>query len=259
MIHIHLQEGKKIYFASDFHLGAPNRHASLLREKQLLNWLDEIKKDAQEIFLLGDIFDFWFEYRQVVPKGFVRILGKLAEMTDAGITIRFFLGNHDLWSFGYLEKEIGMKVYREPKYFNIQGKKFLIGHGDGLGPRDYTYKFIKKIFVNKINQRLFAFLHPTVGLGIANFFSRLSYTTTNHHNENFVGPDKEWLYVFAQVRNQKRPIDYYIFGHRHLSLFLPLADSIATYINTGDWLKYQSYVIFDGEKASLEDFKKPRS
>ena len=169
-----MQDARKIYFLSDFHLGAPDFASSLAREKRITAFLDEIKKDAATIFIVGDLFDFWFEYKKVVPKGYVRILGKLAELTDSGIPVYFFVGNHDMWMTGYFEKELNIPVYFEPKEFEFYGKRFLIGHGDGLGPGDHGYKFIKKVFRNKFCQWLFGQMHPTLGMKVANFFSRKS-------------------------------------------------------------------------------------
>ncbi|MEY2917032.1 MAG: hypothetical protein RIS73_746, partial [Bacteroidota bacterium] len=183
---------KKIYFLSDFHLGAPNAQASLIREKKIIGFLDQIKKDAAQIFVVGDLFDFWYEYKKVVPKGYVRILGKLAEITDSGIPIHFFVGNHDMWMKDYFQTELNIPVYFEPIPFEFNGKKFLVGHGDGLGPGDHGYKFIKKIFRNKICQWMFGILPPQIGIGLANYFSRKSRAQTGNTDEIFLGEDKEW-------------------------------------------------------------------
>src|SRR3954470_21300966 len=169
---------KKIYFLSDFHLGAPNPAASLDREKRIVKFLDEIKDSAATIFVVGDLFDFWYEYKRVVPRGYVRILGKLAELTDAGIPIHFFVGNHDMWMKDYFQKELNIPVYFEPVSFEFNSKKFLVGHGDGLGPGDHGYKFIKKIFRNRFCQWLFGLLPPQAGIGLANYFSRKSRAQT---------------------------------------------------------------------------------
>ena len=163
---------KKIFFLSDFHLGAPDYETSLAREKKIVAFLDEIKNHTSHIFILGDLFDFWYEYKKVVPKGFVRILGKLAELTDSGIVIKFFVGNHDMWMNGYFEKELNIEVFYEPKEFDFNGKKFVIGHGDGVGPGAHRYKFLKKVFRNKLSQTVFGALHPGTGIGIANYQSR---------------------------------------------------------------------------------------
>lgn len=242
---------KKIYFLSDFHLGAPDHASSLVREKKIVKFLDEIKHDAWQIFILGDLFDFWYEYKKVVPKGFVRILGKLAELTDAGIIIHFFVGNHDMWMNGYFEKELNIDVYHHPKEFDLLGKRFFIGHGDGLGPGDHRYKFIKKVFRNKISQTIFGILHPGAGIGLANYFSSKSRKVTGTQDEHFLGEDKEWLIIFSREMLKKRHYDYFIFGHRHLPIDFSLSDA-THYINLGDWIKYNSYAVFDGVEVKLK-------
>lgn len=251
---MHLPESKKIYFLSDFHLGAPNHTESLKREKKIVSFLEVIRHDAGVIFILGDLFDFWYEYKTVVPRGYVRLLGKLAELTDQGIVIHFFVGNHDMWMNGYFEQELNIKVYHEPEKFEFNGKKFLIGHGDGLGPGDHRYKFLKKVFRNRISQALFGALHPTLGIGIANYFSRKSRAATGTGDEHFLGEDKEWLIIYCKDTLQKEHIDYFIFGHRHLPLDYDLSQS-SRYINTGDWIKYNSYAVFDGEEVSLRYYQ----
>ena len=248
---------KKIYFLSDFHLGAPDYQTSIVREKRIVKFLDKIKIDAEQIFILGDLFDFWYEYKSVVPKGFVRILGKLAELSDAGIEIHFFVGNHDMWMKGYFEKELNIKVYHHPETFDLVGKKFFIGHGDGLGPGDHRYKFIKKVFRNKFSQWLFGFLHPGIGIGLANYFSGKSRASAGKTEEQFLGEDKEWLIVFSREMLTRKHYDYFIFGHRHLPIDFTLADAEdgtpgSRYINLGDWIKYYSYAVFDGENVTLK-------
>ncbi len=245
---------KKIYFLSDFHLGAPNAAESLLREKKIIHFLDEIKAQAATIFIVGDLFDFWFEYKKVVPKGYVRILGKIAELTDAGIDVHFFVGNHDMWMNDYFEQELNTKVYFEPHEFSFSNKKFLIGHGDGLGPGDKGYKFIKKIFRNKFSQLIFGALPPSIGIGIADYFSRKSRAKTGKTDEVFLGEEKEWLVIYAKDILQKKHYDYFIFGHRHLPLDISLAEN-SRYINLGDWIKYFSYAVFDGDNLTLEYYK----
>jgi len=250
-----LNPGKKIYFISDFHLGAPDYATSLVREKRVVQFLDEIKNDAAVIFILGDLFDFWYEYKRVVPKGFVRILGKLAELTDSGIIIHFFVGNHDMWMNGYFEKELNIDVYHEPKEYEFNGKKFLIGHGDGLGPGDHRYKFMKKIFRNKFSQSLFGMLHPSFGIGLADYFSRKSRMSTGKKDEQFLGEEKEWLIVFCKEMLSKKHFDYFIFGHRHLPIEYKLNEN-SEYINLGDWIKYNSYAVFDNGSVTLKYYGK---
>lgn len=244
-------QNKKIYFLSDFHLGAPDYEASRIRERRIVRFLEEIKASAAQIFIVGDLFDFWFEYKKVIPKGFIRILGKLAELTDYGIAIHFFVGNHDMWMDGYFEKELGIKVYHDPKEFDFYGKKFFIGHGDGLGPGDYKYKFIKKVFRNKLSRWLFGFLHPSSGIGLANYLSRKSRASTGLVEEKFLGADKEWLIIFCKRMLSKRHFDYFIFGHRHMPLDYQL-NNYSRYINLGDWIKYDSYAVFDGKNLELK-------
>ncbi len=246
---------KKIYFASDFHLGAPDYTTSLEREKRIVMWLEEIKNDAEEVYLVGDLFDFWFEYKTVVPRGYVRILGKIAELTDSGIPVHLFTGNHDMWIFDYLPKEINIILHREPIERVFNGKKFLIGHGDGLGPGDTGYKFLKKVFANKLCQWLFARIHPNLGMSIANYWSHRSRIFNETHEEKFLGDDKEWLVIYCKEVLQKKHYDYFIFGHRHLPLDIELSDS-SRYINLGEWFKSDSFAVFDGAKLSLERYRK---
>jgi UDP-2,3-diacylglucosamine hydrolase len=245
---------KKIYFLSDFHLGAPNNELSLLREKKIVQFLDEIKNNAAVIFLVGDLFDFWYEYRKVVPKGYVRLLGKLAELTDAGIPVHVFVGNHDMWMKGYFQEELNIPVYFEPKEFTFNNKKFLIGHGDGLGPGDEGYKMLKKIFRNPVCQWLFGILPPYLGMGLANFLSRRSRAQTGATEEVFLGEDKEWLIIYCKELLQKNFYDFFVFGHRHLPIDFRLSEK-SRYINLGDWIRYFSYASFDGEQLELKYYK----
>jgi UDP-2,3-diacylglucosamine hydrolase len=239
--------GKNLYFASDFHLGAPNAAVSNEREKKIVRWLSEIADDAKAIYLVGDIFDFWFEYKQAIPKGFVRLQGKLAELSDRGIEIHFFTGNHDMWMFDYFPKELGVKMHREPIQFKYANTKFYIGHGDGLGPGDHGYKFIKKVFASKICQWLFARIHPNTGIGIANFWSRRSRKSTGNKDAIFLGKENEWLAIYCEDYLKKQHVDYFIFGHRHLPLDIELSAN-SRYINLGDWIVYFSYAVFtEGE------------
>ncbi len=248
-----MASSKKIYFLSDFHLGAPTHAASLEREKLIIQFLDEIKDTAAEIFIVGDMFDFWYEYRKVVPKGSVRLLGKLAELTDAGIPLHFFVGNHDMWMRDYFETELNIPVYYEPKEFERNGKKLLIGHGDGLGPGDHGYKRLKKVFRNPVCKWLFGILPPVVGMGIANYMSRRSRAQTGSSEETFLGEDKEWLIIYCKEVLTKKPIDYFIFGHRHLPIDFKL-EANSRYINLGDWITFNTYAAFDGEQIVLQSY-----
>ena len=235
-----------IYFASDFHLGVPSYETSLEREKAVVAWLDYVRRDATEIFLVGDIFDFWFEYKQAIPKGFVRLQGKIAEITDSGIPVHVFTGNHDMWIFDYLPKELGFQLYRAPITREINGKKLYIGHGDGLGPGDRGYKFIKKVFDSRVSQWMFARLHPNFGISLASYFSKTSRAASVTEDKTFLGKENEWLYQYCKEINEKEHFDHYIFGHRHLPLRLSVAEN-STYLNLGDWINYRTFARFDGE------------
>ncbi len=245
--------GDKIFFLSDFHLGAPNAKDSLVREKKIIAFLNSIQNQATEIFLLGDTFDFWFEYKYVVPKGYVRLLGKLAELSDRGIKIHFFVGNHDMWMKDYFQKELNIDVYFEPKEFLLNHKKFLIGHGDGLGPGDKGYKFIKKLFRHPVAQWIFGMIPPVIGIGLANYFSRKSRAQTGKSNEVFLGEENEWLVQYCKRKLETSFYEYFIFGHRHLPLHIKLMDE-SSYINLGDWIQYFSYAVYDGETVELKYF-----
>jgi UDP-2,3-diacylglucosamine hydrolase len=242
---------KKIYFLSDFHLGAPDFSSSLVRERKIVAFLDEIRHDAATIFIVGDMFDFWYEYRKVVPRGYTRLLGKLAEITDQGIPLHFFVGNHDMWMKDYFQKELNIPVYFEPKSFQFNDKRFYIGHGDGLGPGDHGYKFIKKVFRNPVCQWLFGILPPAIGIGLADYFSRKSRESTGKHEQEFMGEEKEWLITYCREQLQASHFDYGIFGHRHLPIDFRLNDQ-SRYINLGDWINYYTYASFDGQHLRLQ-------
>ena len=249
-----LPDNKKIYFLSDFHLGAPDHSSSLEREKIIVRFLDEIKTEATEIFIVGDMFDFWYEYRKVVPKGYVRLLGKLGELSDAGIPMHFFVGNHDMWMRDYFKKELNIPVYFEPKEFERSGKKFLVGHGDGLGPGDHGYKRLKKLFRNPVSKWLFGILPPMAGMGLANYLSRRSRAQTGASEEIFLGKDKEWLILYCKEILTKKNIDFFVFGHRHLAIDYRLTNN-SRYINLGDWIHYYTYAVFDGNNLELKSYK----
>jgi UDP-2,3-diacylglucosamine hydrolase len=245
------------YFASDFHLGINARLTSLERERQIVRWLESVSRDAQSIYLVGDVFDRWFEYKTVVPKGHTRLLGALATLRDGGLPVYFFTGNHDMWVFRYFEEELGIPTYREPIVRDIAGKKFFIGHGDGLGPGDYGYKFIKKVFANPVCQWAFARLHPNLGLGAMQFFSGKSRAAQDPSVEQqFLGENGEWLLTFANETLVQQPeIDFFIFGHRHLPIDWQLRNQKSRYINLGEWLHFNTFAAFDGEHISLQVFE----
>jgi UDP-2,3-diacylglucosamine hydrolase len=243
----------KIYFASDIHLGAGSYESSRQREDRFVRWLDSIKADAAEVFLMGDVFDFWFEYKTVVPKGYIRLLGKLAELTDNGVKLWMFKGNHDMWMFDYFVNELGATIITNELVIERGGKKFFLHHGDGLGPGDRKYKILKKFFRSKLCQWLFARLHPNLGIGIANRWSQNS-RIVNDKKEDRKVYEQEWLVTYSKEVLKTTYYDYLIFGHRHLPLDIQLTGK-SRYINLGEWINYNSYAEFDGEELSLKYFK----
>jgi UDP-2,3-diacylglucosamine hydrolase len=245
---------EKIYFASDFHLGVPDHARSLAREKKIVAWLDQVKHDAKEIYLVGDLFDWWFEYRYTVPKGFVRLLGKIAEITDNGTPVHVFTGNHDMWQFGYLPDETGVTLYREPIERTYGGKLFLIGHGDGLGPGDHRYKLLKKIFASRLCQWMYARLHPNFAFWLATKLSRRSRIATGDNDRQYLGDDKEWLVQYCKEKVKEKPYDYFVFGHRHLPIDKKIGGQ-ARYVNLGEWVNYCTYAEFDGTDLHLKKFE----
>ncbi len=244
---------QKIYFVSDSHLGVPDRERSLAREIMLVRWLDMAARDASEIYLLGDIFDFWFEYSTVVPKGYVRLLGKLAEIADSGIMVHYFTGNHDMWAFDYFEKELGLKMHRHPIEVTHHEKVLYIAHGDGLGPGDFGYKCMKKIFSNRICQKLFSLIHPGLGTGLALYLSRRSRVANGNKDSYFRGEDKESLITHSKKILMSRNVDCFIFGHRHYPLSMEIAPGVL-FVNTGDWVTHFSYAVLDQGVLSLQYF-----
>jgi UDP-2,3-diacylglucosamine hydrolase len=248
-----LPPDKKVYFLSDFHLGVPDAATSLQREKVIVTFLDSIKPDAYTIFLVGDMFDFWFEYRHVVPKGYVRLLGKLAELSDAGIQLHFFVGNHDMWMKNYFQQELGITVYFQPQTFTFNNTSFYIGHGDGLGPGDQGYKMMKKVFRHPVAKWLFSILPPAIGVGLAQYFSRKSRGAEGHIEEKFLGEEKEWLLIYSRDVLQKQKHNFFVFGHRHLPIDYRLTTE-SRYINLGEWMNFYTYAVFDGTDMELKSF-----
>ena len=249
-----MSKSTKIYFASDQHFGIPNHKESLEREKIFIKWLDRVKQDAKIIFLLGDLFDFWFEYKKVVPKGFVRVLGKLGEIRDSGIPIYFFVGNHDLWMSDYFEKELDIPVYRQPREYVFNNKTFLIGHGDGLGPGDNGYKRMKKVFTNPLSKWLYRWLHPDIGVRFAQYLSTKNKLISGQEDIKFLGKENEWLVQYAKRKLENKHYDYFLFGHRHLPMEISIKEN-STYINTGDWITHFTYAVFNGKKLELKKFE----
>ena len=248
-----LLPNKKIFFLSDFHLGVPDAETSLQREKRIIQFLEAIRHEAHTIFLVGDMFDFWYEYRKVVPRGYVRLLGKLAELSDAGIEMHFFVGNHDMWMKDYFQKELNIPVYFQPKEFVLNNKRFLIGHGDGLGPGDHGYKALKKIFRNPVCQWLFGLLPPAIGMGLASYFSGKSRGAKEHPEETFLGEDKEWLLIHSKEVLKQKHYDFFVFGHRHLPIDYRLSKD-SRYINLGEWMNFDTYAVFDGTDMHLRSY-----
>jgi UDP-2,3-diacylglucosamine hydrolase len=255
-----LREGQKAYFSSDYHLGVPSLAKSQEREKLIVRWIESIEHDAQVLFLVGDIFDFWFEYNHAVPRGFVRLLGKLAQLADRGVELVVFTGNHDMWMSGYLTDELGASIYRNPVHFEFVtydgiGSQVLVGHGDGLGPGDKTYKFLKQVFENSFFQFVFRIVHPDVGIWIAKEWSKRSrLANVNKGEERFMGEDKEWLLHYCKEVEQRQHFDLYIFGHRHLTLDLRVAEN-SRYINLGEWVNLQTFATYDGKNIALSKFE----
>lgn len=247
-----MKEKKKIYFVSDAHLGSPDFASSLKREKLLVKWLEEKSADAAAIYLLGDIFDFWYEYKHVVPRGFTRFLGTVAKLTDAGLPVYFFTGNHDIWVFGYLQQETGVKVIHDVLETEIYGKQFYISHGDGLGPYDKKYNFLKKIFTNRFLQWCFSRIHPNFAVWLADHWSK--HSRGNHKYPTEPDYEKEWLVKHARDVMKEKNFDYYVFGHRHIPIVYKL-DRDTTFINLGDWLENFTYGEFDGETFQLKSYR----
>lgn len=250
-ITLQIENGKKVFFASDFHLGAPDFEQSLNREKKIIQWLKEIKEETAALFLVGDLFDFWFEYKYVVPKGFVRFLAEISSFVEDDIPVYVFTGNHDIWMFDYLEKEIGVQILCQPAIFDINGTGFFVGHGDGLGPGDYKFKFLKKVFTFPLFQKMFSWIHPDIGVAIAQAWSNRS--RTNPQDEVFLGEKNERLVIFAREKMNQHPVRYFVFGHRHLPLEINLSTE-AKYFNLGDWIYNYTYLVFDGTDVELKKY-----
>jgi UDP-2,3-diacylglucosamine hydrolase len=249
---------KKIYFASDFHFGIPDRASSLMRESLFVRWLDQVVHDASAIYLMGDLFDFWFEYKTAVPKGYVRLLGKLAEVADAGVAIHLFRGNHDMWAFDYLQTEIGIQLHRDPEIVSLGGKQFYLAHGDGLGPGDHGYKMIKKIFQSPINQFLFRWLHPDWGMRMGLYWSRKS-RYANQSKENSVQYDIDLVNSRLVVHSKEvlagHPgIHFFVYGHCHVPLEIEIGENCKQ-ISLGDWISNFTYAVFDGEDLKICKFE----
>ncbi len=240
-----------IYFISDAHLGSRLVTDPYQHEMRLVRWLDKVKDDAKAIYMLGDMFDFWFEYKTVVPTGFVRFLGKMAELTDRGIEIHYFTGNHDIWTFGYLENEIGLKIHREAKTLELGGKKFFLAHGDEIYSDEKGFKIIRRIFHNPVLQKLFGLIPPRIGQSFGYKWSKNNREKILHLENDYQGEEKELLVVYAKKYVEKHDVDFLIFGHRHIELDLELKNKSRVII-LGDFIGIYSYGVFDGENFRLE-------
>lgn len=252
-LHVHLQISpqQKVYFASDFHLGLPTRLAPIERERIVVEWLETIEKDASAVFFVGDIFDFWYEWKYAVPKGYIRFLGQLARMVDKGIQLHFFTGNHDIWLYGYLQQELKAQIYRQPISLQINNTLLYVAHGDGLGPKDYGFKFLKKIFTNKLAQWAFGWLHPTIALWFGYTWSqKRRYSQVK---KEFLG-EKEWLIIHSREIINQQPFKYLVYGHRHIPVVYPL-NQHSVYINLGDWISNFTYGIFSENQMHMHAFK----
>lgn len=254
-VQIPLEEGKSVYFASDMHLGAGGHLNTRDRERLLVDWLRDIRPSCGALVLCGDVFDFWYEWKNVVPKGYVRIMGEIASFADAGIPVYFFTGNHDMWAKNYFPEELGVVQYYDPVEMDISGKRFFIGHGDGLGPGDHKFKTMKSLFKNRVARWMFShLLHPDFALDVAGYFSRRSRAATGTGDKTYLGNDREWLHMFCMGKLGKGEYyDYFIFGHRHLALDKPLPGG-SRYINLGDWLTYFTYGQWDGSEFYLKEY-----
>jgi UDP-2,3-diacylglucosamine hydrolase len=246
-----LPEGKSVFFASDLHLGAPDAGASAERERAFVAWMDSIKPRAAALYLVGDVFDFWFEYRRAIPKGFARLQGRLADWADSGIPVFMFTGNHDLWMHNYFSQEFGIQVFHEPVRHVWNGKHFVVGHGDGLGPGDAGYKLLKQVFTFKPFQLLFRWLHPDLGIGLASWLSRGSRARTGHEDYAMTDVTRESIYLWALDQNRRAPADFWIFGHRHYPANVDFPAGRGTYVNLGDWIKWRSWGEWSGQLFEL--------
>lgn len=244
-----------IYFLSDSHLGSWAIEHRRTHERRLVRFLDSIKHKAAAIYLLGDMFDFWNEYRYVVPKGYTRFLGKLSELTDMGIEIHYFIGNHDLWTYGYLEEECGVILHRKPLTIELYGKVFFLAHGDGLGDPDRKFQLLRKVFHNKMCQRLFNSIHPRWGIWFGMQWAKHSRMKRVDGKETpYLGEDKEFLVQFTkQYMRTHQDVDYYMYGHRHIELDLMLSKKVRMFI-LGDWISQFTYVVYDGEHIFMEQY-----
>lgn len=251
---------KPVYFLSDAHLGSWAIDHGRMQERRLVRFLDSIKDKAGAVYLLGDMFDFWYEYKYVVPKGYTRFLGKLSELTDMGVEVHYFTGNHDIWTYDYLVRECGVTLHRHPLTTDILGSVFYLAHGDGLGGGDYKYRCIRAVFHNALCQRLFSMIHPRWGVWFGLTWAKHSRMKRKGGQEPpYQGPDKEKLVVYARDYAERHPdIDYYIFGHRHIEVQQRLTPKSELMI-LGDWITQFSYIVFDGKRIFMSEYVEGQS
>ena len=229
------------YFVSDVHLGL--RVADPVdREHRFVEFLRGLPEETAALYLLGDIWDFWYEYKHVVPKGYVRVFAALTELIDRGVDVFFFQGNHDVWTYSYFE-ELGMKKLQQPAVVEIAGKRFCLGHGDGLGPVPLGYRFLRGIFHNRVLQFLFSMLHPWIAFGLGNGWSRSNRLS---HDKEYVFKGKdEPLYKFAEEFARENRIDCFVFGHYHSDVHMKLPSG-ADFIILKDWIHGSPYLCIEG-------------
>ena len=247
---------KNVYFLSDAHLGSWAIDHGRMHERRLVRFLDSIKHKAAAIYLLGDMFDFWYEHKYTVPKGYTRFLGKLSELTDMGVEVHFFTGNHDIWAYSYLEEECGVIMHRKPITTDIYGKVFYLAHGDGLGDPDIKFKLLRRMFHNTICQRLFSAIHPRWSMWLGLTWAKHSrMKRINGEEPPYMGENKEHLVLYAKQYMKSHPnVDIFIFGHRHIELDLNLSKSVRMMI-LGDWISQFTYVVFDDDHLLLEEYE----
>ncbi len=226
-------------------------------ERRVVRFLESIEEDCEELYLLGDIIDYWFEFRHVVPQGYTRFLGKLAMMSDRGVKIHWFTGNHDIWIFDYLPREIGMTLHREPEVVTLHGKRMFLAHGDGLGEDSKMLRLMTGFFHNRVCQRMFRWIHPDWTTGFAYWWSKKSRLSGNGFPD-YMGEQKEHLVQYAKQRvAEGLEVEYFIFGHRHIMLDLMMSRSTRLMI-LGDWINHFSYAVMDEKgNMSLDQFEYP--
>ena len=247
---------KNIYFLSDAHLGSWAIEHRRMQERRLVRFLDSIKEKAAAVYLLGDMFDFWYEYKYVVPKGFTRFLGKISELTDMGVEVHYFTGNHDIWAYDYLAEECGVILHKQPQTIELYGKIFYLAHGDGLGDPNKSFKVIRSIFHNKTCQWLFSGLHPRWGMWFGLTWAKHSRMKHGMGGDppDYMGDDKEHLILYTKKYIQYHSnVDYFIYGHRHIEVDKQLTKK-ARVIILGDWISQFSYVVYDGEHLLMQEY-----